>query len=86
MERLVRPRSMASAHTVSLYRGGKIIGEVSFPATDPRFVKDDGVFRLAYLEAKNRDDWDMFSVFAHGLIIFGDREGTRYSRDLTIAR
>lgn len=85
IDRIPRIR-IPTAHAVTLYQDGRIVDEFSMPATDPRFVKDDGIFDLTYQEAKKRENWDTFSVFACGLLIFGNKEGERLRRHLTTFR
>ena len=80
-------------HTVTLYRNERRVGQLSFPATDTRFVKDRELFEIAFQQIKNREQykscnpndpqegsWDMFSVSFCFVEMFGNTKGELLER------
>lgn len=77
-------------HVVRLYLKGEEVGQVVFPVTDPRFVKDKELFEIAYQEILRAQEfkhrrvtdpveggWDSFKIYFYGFLMFGNAQGER---------
>jgi hypothetical protein len=80
---------------VRLFLKGEQVGHFSFPAADPRFVKDDDLFRIAFakiqqmqnsgLNRRNSDPkeghWDTFEIWGCASLWRGNVRGERITEN-----